>query len=86
MKKFENQNKEIVFFFCINEWKFTKGKNNRLLAAVFDIGSQNLTLWAPFNCRKRLEMILGEKVINHENRVEHRFSVFHVIDKVGNIF
>ena len=39
----------IVFY--IIKWKFTKGTNNKLFAALFDMSDHDVTLRAPFNRR-----------------------------------
>ena len=51
MKKFQKPDKGILLIFCIFKWKFTKGSNNKLLAALFDMSDHDLTLRAPFNRR-----------------------------------
>ena len=51
MKKFQKHDQEISLIFNIINWKFTKGTNNKLLAALFDISGDNLSLRAPFNRR-----------------------------------
>ena len=51
MKKFQKHDQEISLIFNIIKWKFTKGTNNKLLAALFDISGDNLSLRVPFNRR-----------------------------------
>ena len=51
MKKFQKHDQEISLIFNIIKWKFTKGTNNKLLAALFDISGDNLSLRVPFNLR-----------------------------------
>ena len=51
MKKFQKPDKGILLFFYIIKWNLTKGTNNKLLAALFDMSDHDLTLRAPFNRR-----------------------------------
>ena len=51
MKKFQKPEDEISLILNITEWEFTLETNNKLLAALFDMNGQNLTLQALFNRR-----------------------------------